>query len=78
MEVGFTKDEERELLRTWGYPVWNLPAGACLATVSYTHLAELAGRLHLGGDASPALNEILSNEASVIAGACLLYTSRCV
>ena len=32
MEVGFTKDEERELLRTWGYPVWNLPAGACLAT----------------------------------------------
>lgn len=32
MEVGFTKDEERELLRTWGYPVWSLPAGACLAT----------------------------------------------
>ena len=32
MEVGFTKDEERELLRTWGHPVWNLPAGACLAT----------------------------------------------
>ena len=32
MEVGFTKDEERELLRVWGYPVWNLPAGACLAT----------------------------------------------
>lgn len=32
MEVGFTKDEERELLREWGYPVWNLPAGACLAT----------------------------------------------
>ena len=32
MEVGFTKDEERELLRAWGYPVWNLPAGACLAT----------------------------------------------
>ena len=25
-------DEERELLRAWGYPVWNLPAGACLAT----------------------------------------------
>lgn len=32
MEVGFTKDEERELLRAWGHPVWNLPAGACLAT----------------------------------------------
>ena len=32
MEVGFTKEEERELLRAWGYPVWNLPAGACLAT----------------------------------------------
>lgn len=32
MEVGFTKNEERELLRAWGYPVWSLPAGACLAT----------------------------------------------
>lgn len=32
MEAGFTKDEERELLREWGYPVWDLPAGACLAT----------------------------------------------
>lgn len=32
MEVGFTKDEEREVLREWGYPVWNMPAGACLAT----------------------------------------------
>jgi pyridinium-3,5-biscarboxylic acid mononucleotide sulfurtransferase len=32
MEVGFTKDEERELLRAWGYTVWNMPAGACLAT----------------------------------------------
>ena len=32
-------------------------------------ITELAGRLHLGGDASPALNEILGNEASVIAGA---------
>ncbi len=31
-EVGFTKDEERELLRTWGFPVWNMPSGACLAT----------------------------------------------
>ena len=32
-------------------------------------ITELAGRLNLGGDASPALDEILSNEASVIAGA---------
>ena len=32
-------------------------------------ITELAGRLHLGGDASPALDEILGNEASVIAGA---------
>lgn len=31
-EVGFTKDEERELLRAWGFPVWNMPSGACLAT----------------------------------------------
>lgn len=32
METGWHKDEERELLRAWGMPVWNLPAGACLAT----------------------------------------------
>ena len=32
MDTGWTKTEERELLRTWGYSVWNLPAGACLAT----------------------------------------------
>lgn len=32
METGWTKAEEREMLRTWGYSVWNLPAGACLAT----------------------------------------------
>ena len=32
MEIGWTKAEEREMLRTWGYSVWNLPAGACLAT----------------------------------------------
>lgn len=31
-EVGFTKDEEREFLRAWGFPVWNMPSGACLAT----------------------------------------------
>lgn len=32
MECGWHKDEERELLRAWGLPQWNLPAGACLAT----------------------------------------------
>ena len=32
MEAGFSKAEERELLRAWGYDVWSLPAGACLAT----------------------------------------------
>lgn len=31
-EVGFTKAEERALLRTWGISIWNMPAGACLAT----------------------------------------------
>ena len=32
METGWRKREERELLRAWGFPVWNMPAGACLAT----------------------------------------------
>lgn len=32
METGWTKAEEREMLCTWGYRTWNLPAGACLAT----------------------------------------------
>ena len=32
MEAGWHKEEERTVLRTWGVPVWNLPAGACLAT----------------------------------------------
>lgn len=31
-EVGWHKDEERELLRSWGLEVWSMPAGACLAT----------------------------------------------
>ena len=31
-EAGFTKAEERALLRTWGISIWNMPAGACLAT----------------------------------------------
>lgn len=32
METGWRKDEEREALRAWGHEVWDLPAGACLAT----------------------------------------------
>lgn len=32
METGWHKDEERALLRVWGYAVWDMPAGACLAT----------------------------------------------
>lgn len=32
METGWHKDEERRVLRAWGYDLWNLPAGACLAT----------------------------------------------
>lgn len=32
METGWHKAEERALLRAWGIPVWNMPAGACLAT----------------------------------------------
>lgn len=32
METGWTKQEERQLLRAWGHEVWNMPAGACLAT----------------------------------------------
>ena len=31
-ETGWHKSEERALLRSWDVPVWNLPAGACLAT----------------------------------------------
>lgn len=32
METGWRKDEERAVLRAWGHEVWDLPAGACLAT----------------------------------------------
>lgn len=32
METGWSKAEEREVLRAWGHEVWSLPAGACLAT----------------------------------------------
>ena len=32
MDAGWTKAEERSVLRAWGHEVWDLPAGACLAT----------------------------------------------
>lgn len=32
METGWDKAEERELLHAWGCAVWDLPAGACMAT----------------------------------------------
>ena len=32
METGWHKDEERELLRAWGFTRWDMPASACLAT----------------------------------------------
>ena len=32
METDWCKDEEREVLHAWGFDVWDLPAGACLAT----------------------------------------------
>lgn len=32
MEIGWCKGEEREVLHAWGFDVWDLPAGACLAT----------------------------------------------
>ena len=32
METGWTKAEERAMLRAWGVGIWNMPAGACLAT----------------------------------------------
>lgn len=32
MDTGWTKAEERSVLRAWGHEVWDLPAGACLAT----------------------------------------------
>ena len=31
-ETGWHKDEERALLRSWGFAQWDMPAGACLAT----------------------------------------------
>lgn len=32
LDAGWSKDEERRMLRAWGHEVWDLPAGACLAT----------------------------------------------
>lgn len=46
METGWCKDEERALLRAWGFEVWDLPAGACLATRIPCGEALTAEKLH--------------------------------
>lgn len=46
METGWCKDEERALLRAWGFGVWDLPAGACLATRIPCGEALTAEKLH--------------------------------
>lgn len=46
METGWCKDEERALLRAWGFDVWDLPAGACLATRIPCGEALTAEKLH--------------------------------
>lgn len=46
METGWRKDEERALLRAWGFGVWDLPAGACLATRIPCGEALTAEKLH--------------------------------
>ena len=46
METGWYKDEEREVLRAWGFDVWDLPAGACLATRIPCGEALTAEKLH--------------------------------
>lgn len=46
METGWCKDEEREVLRAWGFDVWDLPAGACLATRIPCGEALTAEKLH--------------------------------
>lgn len=46
METGWRKDEEREVLRAWGFGVWDLPAGACLATRIPCGEALTAEKLH--------------------------------
>ena len=47
LESGWRKQEERELLRVWGLEVWNLPAGACLATRIPCGEPLTAGKLEL-------------------------------
>jgi uncharacterized protein len=32
LEIGFTKEEIRELSREWGLPTWNKPSAACLSS----------------------------------------------
>ena len=32
LETGWHKADERALLQRWNVPIWNMPAGACLAT----------------------------------------------
>lgn len=46
METGWCKDEEREVLHAWGFDVWDLPAGACLATRIPCGETLTAERLH--------------------------------
>lgn len=46
METGWCKDEEREVLHAWGFDVWDLPAGACLATRIPCGAALTAEKLH--------------------------------
>lgn len=46
METSWCKDEEREVLHAWGFDVWDLPAGACLATRIPCGEALTAEKLH--------------------------------
>ena len=46
METGWCKDEEREVLHAWGFDMWDLPAGACLATRIPCGEALTAEKLH--------------------------------
>lgn len=46
METGWHKEDERALLRAWGFDVWDLPAGACLATRIPCGEALTAEKLH--------------------------------
>lgn len=43
LELGWTKQEERELLRAWGFALWDRPDQACLATrITTGHLSTAA------------------------------------